>query len=72
MWAGRTEQVRGLLMSHGWVIGRLFSKDRLSEGEHESFIRYGSAGNASPEPRIEAVEEKVAEILRTGVVRFDG
>ena len=60
------------MISHGLILGNVLSmafggKNRLHE---PSFIQYGgSEGDREEIPA--AVHEKVAEILKTGVVRFD-
>lgn len=69
MATGRLENQRGLLLSHGWVIGLLFGDASVSEAEIDSFLRFGIAASQA-EPRSAAVDEKAAEILRTGKVSF--
>lgn len=59
-----------MMLSHSWTIGKLFDNDKTHEADLERFIQFGTAASNVAEPRSAAVDEKVAEILRTGKVTF--
>lgn len=70
MAAGRLENGRAMMLSHSWTIGKLFDNGKTNEVDLERFIQFGTAASNVSEPRSAAVDEKVAEILRTGKVTF--
>lgn len=59
-----------MLLGQAWAIDKLFSSKPVAETELEWFIRTGGAREAAElrEPHSAAIDEKVAEILRTGKV----
>lgn len=59
-----------MMLSHQWAIGCLFGSQKVGTQEIDSFLRYGIASTSSTEPRSQAVDDKVAEILRSGKVVF--
>lgn len=70
MWAGRMEDARSLLLSHGWVIATVFN-GKPHETEIENFLQYGIASEGeSNEYLSPLVHEKVAQAFREGKVVF--
>lgn len=66
---GRLEHSRGLLVSQRGAIATLFSKTISIDGEQ--FLQYGIPDGGIKEPKLDGVDEKVAEMLRTGKVAFE-
>lgn len=70
MAAGRLENGRAMMLSHSWTIGKLFDDAKTHPWEFERFLQFGTAASGESEPRSAAVDDKVAEILRSGKVTF--